>query len=145
MGRLKGSKNKKTLLLEQEKETINIPIIKRGRGRPRKNIMQTIEKDPEITGNKKEIILQIKRLRRLKLQCKAGNLERINLHRQIKQLKEKLNTIDKEIAPEKKDLIEKILKLKPSYIKVLNIDYTIFSIEELQKHYDLLLKGKNRL
>jgi len=138
MGRTKGAKNKINSFVYNDKSE----TIKRGRGRPRKN---TIIKTKEITGNKKDIKQEIKRLKKLKLQCRAGDKQRILLHRQIKELKEKLNTIQVNITPEKTELINKILSKKPLNYKELNIDLTVYTMEELQKHYKLLTEKGSRL
>lgn len=185
MGRHKGSRNKKTLLIEagsiiKEKTVIPIikrgrgrppgsknkgkadqleakpgiiqpgsqpaSIVKRGRGRPRKSIQtQTTEKPAEITGNKKNIDLEIKKLKRLKLKCRAGSQERIDLHRQIKELKTKINNIQDSITPEKLELIKKIEAKKPSYYKDLNIDLTVYSMEQLTDHYKRILERGTRI
>lgn len=112
MGRKKGSKNKKTI--------INIPLVS-------SNI------------NEKETKKEIKRLKRLKLACRAGSIERIELHRKIIALKNKLNEQTENIDPIKKELMEKIYDAKP-YLKVIGVDLNKFSIEELQHHYDTKIK-----
>ena len=173
MGRHKGSLNKKTLLLktgsfikEESDITIKrgrgrppgsknkeIPLIiepqtttiKRGRGRPRKGNIQTIEKPGEAIGNKKDIDLEIKKLKRLKLKCKTGSQERIDLYRQIKKLKNKINIIQENITPEKLELIKKIKAKKPPFYKDLNIDLTIFTIEQLRNHYKNLIEKGSRI
>ena len=122
MARPKGSKNK-----------IKTPIIKEQ------------ETKAEVVGNKKNINLEIKRLKRLKLQCKPGSPERIDLHRQIKILREKVNTIIKDVSPEKLELIRKIEAKKPSYYKDLAIDLTIFTMEQLQSHYNLIMIRGNKI
>jgi len=142
MGRLKGSKNKKTLLLEQEKNIV-IPI-KRGRGRPRKVIAEATEQPKEIIGNNKNIKQEIKRLKKLKLQIRANNPERIKLHRQIKELKNKLNIIQENITPEKEALIKEIIQYNTINRPYMNglVDYNIFTVEEL-KHHIKKIKGGN--
>ena len=80
-----------------------------------------------------EIKKEIKRLKRLKLQCRAGTKERVDLHRQIKELKNKIVDTSKP-EPEKELLIQEILKLKPSYITAQNIDYKKFSVKQLNFH-----------
>ena len=88
----------------------------------------------------KEIKKTIKRLKRLKLKCRAGSKERIDLHRQIKQLQDKI--IEQNIPePEQDLLIEKILKIKPEYI-TLGMNLKKFSIEELHFHFERITKGK---
>ncbi len=83
--------------------------------------------------NEKEIKRQIRELRKLKLQLKSGTPQRIKLHREIKRLKEKLKTLNT-IAPEKKEIINKILKLEPIY-KRIKVNLNKFTIEQLEKHY----------
>ena len=109
MGRHKGSKNKKTLQKEQQKEVIIYSISVR------------------------DLKKRIRELRKVKLSLRAGDKQRIELHRQIKDLKVQL-TERKEVNKEKEDIIVEILKLKPQYIKDIHVDYTKHSIEDLQKH-----------
>jgi len=86
-----------------------------------------------------EIKREIRQLKKLKLKCRAGTKERINLGRQIKDLKKQLpdNTT---IEPEKIEIIAEILKTE----KISIFDeqyYNKFSIGEL-KFY--LKKSKER-
>ncbi len=91
MGRRKGSKNK-------PKPTENIVEVKRKRGRPRKNpqtndliITKQEDKQPTIMfGNERDLKREIRQLKKLKLQCRAGSKERIELYRKIKELKLRL-------------------------------------------------------
>ena len=89
MSRPKGSKNKKTLAKLNDK-----PVIKRGRGRPRKIKEVISEPRPEpvniSSGNIKDIKRQIRELKKLKLQMKPGSKDRIKTHRHIKELKKQL-------------------------------------------------------
>ena len=86
----------------------------------------------------KELKKQIKRLKRLKLKCRAGCKERIDLHRQIKRLQNKI-TEQNQPEPEKDLLIEKILKIKPEYI-TLGMNLKKFTKEELEKHLKRITK-----
>ena len=84
----------------------------------------------------KEIKQEIKRLRRLKLKCRAGTTERLELEHTIKELKadiSKLNIIE----PEKAGLIKEILA-KDKMITDLGINLNKFSVKDLQIHLDKL-------
>jgi len=154
MGRLKGSLGKKTIakLTQQEVDTTvkvleqDIPIIKRGRGRPKKtNIIEPRAIIEEIKGNNKDIKQQINRLKRIKKQCRSGSIERLDLHHQIKELKEKLITLSNNITPEKRELIEVIIKynsINRPYMKDL-VDYEQFTIDELKHHIEKIKGEKN--
>lgn len=89
----------------------------------------------------KEIKKEIRKLRKLKLACRAGSQERISLHRQIKALQEQ-KEICLEQNKDKEAIIAEILKLD-KYLPLLDIDLTKHSIENLQKFLDKLKKGKN--
>jgi len=89
MGRLKGGKNKPKIS-DSELE---------------------IKKDNTLFGNEKEIKKEIRKLRKLKLQCRAGSKERIELHRQIKELKKHKVTLDI-VEPGKEKVIAEILKVE---------------------------------
>jgi len=121
MARPKGSKNKIKILTPEKEIRVEKP------------------------GNKKDTNQEIKRLKKLKLQCRPGSQERIELHRQIKLLKAKLVIIKENITPEKEELIKKIEARKPIWWKDLNIDLTVFTIEELKEHYNLIITGRSRL
>ena len=92
----------------------------------------------------KEIKQEIRRLKKLKLQCRPGSKERIELHRQIKDLKKQIAVITIS-EPGKDSIIVKILKveaeqgIKPRFADI-GIDLHKFSIPELQKHLDLITK-----
>jgi L-lactate utilization protein LutB len=88
----------------------------------------------------KEIKKEIKRLKRLKLQCKSGCPERIDLHRKIKDLKKQLVGLSTP-EPEKETLIIEIKKLDPLF-DILEINLNKFTIAELQKHLDKKRKDK---
>jgi hypothetical protein len=117
-----------------------------GRGRPKgsRNKIQDTEK-LEIKKLKKEI----KDLRAEKLSLPSGNEKRIELHREIKRLRQllkdkkdlKINTeIEvKEINDIKDPIIKEILKIeaeqntKPTF-EVLGIDLRKYSLENLKIH-----------
>jgi hypothetical protein len=142
-GRPKGSKNKKTLTEPGNSEA----IVKRGRGRPRKN--KAIERiDPVINiplvGNFKDIKKEIRQLRKLKLQCRPGSEERIDLEHKIKALKKQLEGISIS-EPGKDKIITEILKIEaeqkitPRFADLF-IDLHKFTEAELQKHLDIIKK-----
>lgn len=115
MSRPKGSKNKPKIAEAVEinlgvqkpltpSNSASAPIIKRGRGRPRKikqldNELE-IKKDntlpPILFGNVKDIKKQIREMRRIKLDMRAGTVERVELHRKIKELKNQLKTLQEQ-------------------------------------------------
>ena len=88
-----------------------------------------------------DVKLEIKRLKRLKLECRAGSSERITLHRQIKALKEKLAQ-ENIIEPNKLDIIVEIQTLRPEFLQ-LDIDLNKFTILQLQKHLDRIKANKD--
>jgi len=92
--------------------------------------------------NIKEIKLEINRLRRLKLKCRSGSKERIELHRQIKGLQSQLEQ-GNEINKDKEPLIQEILKLD-NLMSKLNIDLTKHSMESLQKYLNKLKQRRSR-
>ena len=79
----------------------------------------------------KDIKKEIKQIKKLKLKRRAGSKERIDLHRQIKELKTKLSSVV--IDPKKKALIEELLK-KDKLLSELEIDMNKFTIEQLEFH-----------
>ena len=88
--------------------------------------------------NEKDLKKEIRKLRKLKLQCKVGCRERILLHRQIRELKRELNNLNK-IEPEKEIIINEILKKETSFKEIFDkIYYNKFNIEELKKHLERL-------
>jgi hypothetical protein len=115
MSRPKGSKNKSTLKLEKSgffKDLLTAEerakvleagrIIHRGRGRPKKPRIEdklVIPRDNELLpilfGNVKELKREIRRFKKLKLACRSGTPERIELHRKIKELKKQLEELKK--------------------------------------------------
>jgi hypothetical protein len=114
MGRLKGSKNNPKI-----KEVIadtSLPIIKRGRGRPRKNKINIAEPITVSSGNLRDLKRQIRELKKVKLQCRPGTPERINLHRKIKDLKKQLKELKDnkpgDISPLTYEKKERVLEVK---------------------------------
>jgi len=155
MGRRKGSKNKPKFETEnipiKEKELgVTLPIIKRGRGRPRKEKLNSneleIKKDNTLLttlfGNTKEIKAEIRRLRKLKLKCRPGTTERLDLEHQIKALKKQKIQIN-EVEPGKEKLIAEIKKLDPLF-EVLEINLNKFTIEQLEYHLNKKRKIRAR-
>lgn len=78
--------------------------------------------------NEKQIKQQIRMLRKLKLSCRSGSKERIDLHRKIKALKEKLE-YSKIKDAEKTPIIEQILKFKPYKTNLYK-----FTVKQLEFH-----------
>jgi len=87
----------------------------------------------------RDIKKQIRQLKKLKLQCRAGSTERIDLHRQILALKSQLTDQTKPDI-EKDDIILEILKLD-AVMASLEIDLKKHSIEDLKKYLTKLQKG----
>jgi len=86
--------------------------------------------------NIKDIKAEIRRLRKLKLQCRPGSVERLDLEHKIKGLKKQLADINTS-EPEKAGIIAEILQ----YEKINIFDevyYNKFTIKELQKHLDII-------
>jgi len=83
----------------------------------------------------KQIKQQIRKLKKIKLACRSGSKERIKLHRQIKELKEKL-TYTKEIDQEKTSIIKEILTFKPYKINLYK-----FTKKQLEFHLNKLKQG----
>jgi hypothetical protein len=129
-GRPKGSKNKKTLLeagsLIEKSDEIEI------------------KKDNSLLvnlfGDKKEIKKEIRSLKKLKLQCRPGTAERLDLEHKIKDLKGQILKVD-EVEPGKDKLIKRIKELDPLFEK-LEINLNKFSEVELQIHLDKLESRK---
>lgn len=161
MSRPKGSKNRpkirdtSTGLEETKKSEIEVSSIniKRGRGRPRKNPIiyddeLEIEKDnlisPTLLGNNKDVKREIRKLRKLKLACRAGSEERIALHRQIKELKKRKAEITtaelgKEIPIGEILRLENEYKIKPRF-EDIGIDLYKYTLKELEHHLERLKK-----
>jgi len=85
----------------------------------------------------KESKKEIRRLRKLKLQCRPGSAERLELEHKIKDLKKQLAEIIPE--PEKDIIIAEILKLDTLMAKI-DIDLKKHSISDLQKYLNKLKK-----
>ena len=49
------------------------------------------------------------------------------------------------IAPEKAKLIKLILKLQPKYYRLVEINYAKYTLEQLQKHIDLVKKKRRQI
>lgn len=117
MGRKKGSKNKpKVIPVEPEPEVV-------------------------ISGNLKDIKKEIRALRKLKLQCKPGSKERIELHRRIKELKEQTSNVNIVVDEDKEALIAEIQGKDPLYER-LGIDLRKFTSAQLSKHLENLKRRK---
>jgi predicted transcriptional regulator len=90
----------------------------------------------------KEIKAEIRRLRKLKLQCRPGTTERLDLEHKIKDLKKQKAEITT-VEPGKEKLIAEILRLeaeqsiKPTF-EILGINLNKFTEKELQKHINRL-------
>lgn len=119
-GRPKGSKNKITLADEALKIKKNNTLL------------------VNLFGNVKEVKKEIRRLRKIKLACRSGSTERLNLEHSIKELKKQLKD-NSVIEPDKEKLIKQIL-IKDSLLSKLEIDLNKFSIAELEKHLLLITK-----
>jgi hypothetical protein len=142
-GRPKGSQNKslgaeeqKAFLTEQNTLTPNSSApIKRGRGRPRKNEIERIsnnEADKKISissGSIKDLKRQIRTLKKLKLACRAGSKERIELHRKIKEMKGQLLVLKQNTMVKQKSI------LKINIEKIDRPSKPILTEEELQEKY----------
>ena len=86
--------------------------------------------------NPKEIKQEIRQLRRLKLKCKPGIEERLELEHKIKALKKQLVELTKP-EPEKDPIIAEILKYKE--LSIFDKEYyQKFSVEQLTKHLENL-------
>ena len=132
-----------------------------GRGRPKgsKNKPKLNDNELEIPkdnsllvnlfGNDKEIKTEIRRLRKIKLQCRPGTTERLDLEHKIKDLKKHRADITTIVEPGKEKLITEILKLEadqkitPSF-ESLGINLNKFTEAQLQKHIECV-KGKRGL
>jgi len=90
--------------------------------------------------NEKELKRQIRKLRKLKLQMKSGSKDRIELHRKIKELKNKLAKA-RGYNPDKEIFVKEIQQLEPIYEK-LGINLYKFSVEELQKHIEIIKRKR---
>jgi hypothetical protein len=160
MGRRKGSKNKSKIITpslenqeilkdEQREQSITSPIIKRGRGRPKKKPMGEESVKAVIGGNPsavnipspiytniKNLKREIRQLKKLKLQCRTGSKERIELHRKIKGMKLQLIELKKQKAIIQTEPIK-----EPDTNKYKKVNYTGFlrpqTIEKFKKEYGI--------
>ena len=94
--------------------------------------------------NQSDIRKDIRSLRKLKLQCRAGTKERIDLHRQILDLKKQLT--DPNIPDQDKDpIIAEILKVDTflnKYASQLDFDLRKFSLDQLKKYLENIKRRK---
>jgi len=91
----------------------------------------------------KELKQEVRKLKKLKLQCRAGTPERLDLGRQIKVLKQQLTEAKSQPEPLKEPLIKEILRIEAERKTVptfeqLGINLSIYSIEQLKKHLQKL-------
>jgi hypothetical protein len=151
MGRTKGSKNKKTLLKESGslvgKDALALSTGKRGRGRPKKVLQDSelvIKKDNTLLttlfGNSKEVKQKIRALRKIKKDLKPGSKERIDIGRQIKELKKSLAGLA--VSDKGKEAIIKELKSLDPLFEQISMDLNKFTIEQLKKHLENLKAKK---
>jgi hypothetical protein len=86
--------------------------------------------------NEKDLKREIREMKKIKRDCKMKSPLRRKLNKQIRILKEQLNTLYKS-NPEKVELIRKVLEAKPE-LKKLKINHFKFTVVELQKYLDKL-------
>lgn len=145
MSRPKGSKNKKTLAKLNDE-----PVIKRGRGRPRKIKEVISEPRPEpvniSSGKEKEIKQEIRRLKKSKRDFKTNSNERKEIKKKILELKRKL--VEKQVVNSEKDPMileilkaEKEQKITPTF-ETLGIDLHKYTLEQLKIHLKNLTDKK---
>jgi phage shock protein A len=79
----------------------------------------------------KEIKKQLRMLRKMKLACRSGTPERIDLHRKIQELKEQLQA-QQSVDKDKEAVIKEILRYEPELDDL--IDLYSHTIENLQHH-----------
>ena len=92
----------------------------------------------------KEIKQEVRKLKKLKLACRAGTPERIDLGRKIKALKKQLPDVSTP-EPLKEPIISEILRIEAERKSIptfeqLGIDLHKYSIEQLKKHLQKLNK-----
>jgi len=86
----------------------------------------------------KELKQEVRKLKKLKLQCRAGTPERLELGRQIKELKNKMVVLNIP-EPLKEPIIAEILRIEaerktvPTF-KQLGISLQDYSLENLKIH-----------
>lgn len=122
IGRKKGSRNKSILTKRNLIIKKDISVIK-------------------LLDDEKEIKREIRKLRKLKRQCRPQTKERIDLHRQIKELKIKLTSLSI-VDKDKEPIIKEILKVRPEYIE-LGMNLNKFSLEQLQYHLEKIRRKEN--
>ena len=86
----------------------------------------------------KEIKQEIRRFRKLKLQCRPGSAERIDLEHKIKDLKRQLIDLNKP-EPAKDSIITEILKIEAEQKTIpkfadIGIDLHKYTLEQLSIH-----------
>ena len=92
----------------------------------------------------KEIKQEVRKLKKLKLACRAGSKERIALHRQIQALKKQLPNISTP-EPLKDHIILEILRIEkerktiPTF-EQLGISLYQYTLEQLKHHLNKLKK-----
>ena len=91
--------------------------------------------------NIKEIKYSIKRLKRMKKDLRSGTPERIDLHRQIQALKDKLQA-QQSVDKDKEAVIKEILHYEPELDDI--IDLYSHTIENLNHHL-VRLKEKEKV
>jgi len=101
----------------------------------------TQEIDTPTVSNLRDIKKEIRALRKLKLQCKPGSAERIELHHKIKELKGQVNPIDMVVDEDKQALIAELQGADPLFER-LGIDLRKFTVKELSKHLENLKRRK---
>jgi hypothetical protein len=79
----------------------------------------------------REIKKQLRMLRKMKLACRAGTPERIDLHRQIQALKDKLQA-QQSVDKDKEVIVKEILRYEPELDDI--IDLYSHTIENLNHH-----------
>jgi len=111
------------------------------RGRPKgsKNKVKIIRQDEKaVPLDIREVKRTLRMLRKIKKDTRKGSEERHDLCRKIRELRKQLKPLYIEVTPEKSDIIAKILERRPEYI-ILKIDLGKFTLEQLEKHYELIL------
>jgi len=86
----------------------------------------------------REIKKEIRALRKLKLQCRAGSAERLDLEHKIKDLKKQITEVTT-IEPGKEKIIAEILKIEAEHnikprFEDIGINLNKYTIEQLTFH-----------
>ena len=89
----------------------------------------------------KELKIEIRELRKIKRDCKAGTPERIDLHRKLKELRTKLE--QSQIVNKEKDALITELRALDKWFDKLGIDLNQFTVEELNKNLERKRKKAN--